>query len=90
MARDKTSLVILVLIIVIVCLVGVLGYSFLVKPGFDNYVFEKQMETYNQGVSDTIMFMVDEINQRGYTQISIGNQTLALAPVQFQPQAPAQ
>ncbi|MCF7910186.1 hypothetical protein K9L16_00750 [Candidatus Pacearchaeota archaeon] len=85
MAKNKIAWVIGSLLVIIIVLLGIVIYTLVIRPNFNDYVLEKQMETYNQGVSDTIGYIVSEINQRGYSQISVGNQTLILVPGQFNP-----
>lgn len=87
MKRDRGPLIIGILILVIVVLAVFMAYMFLIKPAFTGYVLDKQVQTYNQGVADTINFMLSEIQQKGYTQITVGEQTMFLAPVQMQPPA---
>ncbi len=84
MRQNKSGLIIMILVIIVVLLLAIVAYALLIKPGFDKYIFEKQREMYNQGVSDTITFMFSEIQQKGYTQIFANNQTLILAPVQVE------
>jgi hypothetical protein len=67
----------------------VFAYLFLIRPITNNYILEKQTEaqiaTYNFIMQD----MVSQIQQTGYYQVPIGNQTLILIPYQ-PPQQQAQ
>lgn len=82
MAKNKVGLVIIILILIIVVLLGVILYALVAKPTINSYVISKQTEAYNQGVEDAVNFIVKDIDQRGFTQISIGDRIIYLAPVQ--------
>lgn len=60
----------------------VMVYFFLVRPLTTNYILEKQTEaqiaTYNFMIED----MVTQIQQNGFYQVPIGNQTLVMVPYQ--------
>ena len=53
-----------------------LAYFFFVKPKFQGYVVDKQMEAKDL----TLIAIANQINQQGYAQISYGNQSLILVP----------
>jgi len=85
----KTTWIILVLVLVIVVLLGVMAYSFWIQPSYQKFIYNKQVEAYNQGVmySQTAFLneIASQIQQTGYVQIPLNeNQTLYLAP--FNPQ----
>ena len=82
MIKNKTPFIISILIIVIVILLGIVLYSLVLKPSINGYIVSKQSEAYNQGIQDAVAFMLREIDQRGFTQISVADRTLILAPVQ--------
>lgn len=84
MAKNRIGILIVVLVGIIVVLLAVVVYTLLLKPTFNSYVVSKQIETYNQGVRDTVAYIFSDINQNSYTQITLDNQTLFLAPVQVQ------
>ena len=84
MARDKTGVVIGILVLLVIVLAGAVAYAFLVKPAVTGYVVNAQ----NQGIQYTIGTIVSQIQQQGYAQLPVGNQTLYLAP--FNPQQQAQ
>jgi len=77
---DKKSLLVAILIIVILVLLGVIAYVFAVKPAINSYVISNQ----NQGIDYALAIIVQQIQQNGYVQIPIGNQTLILVPAQTQ------
>jgi len=82
MDEKRKELVIKILALAVLILTGIIVYGFSVKPAFDRYVFEKNVEAYKQGVSDTANYLINEINQKGYAEISIENQTTILVPYQ--------
>lgn len=71
-----------ILVGVVVVLVLVMAYFFLIRPLTTNYILEKQTEaqiaTYNFMIQD----MVTQIQQNGFYQVPVGNQTLVLVPYQ--------
>lgn len=75
--RFNKNLLIAFLVIVILVLLGIIIYVFVIKPAINNYVI-------NQGMEYTLAIIVDQIQQKGYVQIPIGNQTLVLVPAQQQ------
>lgn len=77
---NRTNVLITILILVVVILAGVLIFTFMVKPSFDGYVIEKRTEGYQIAVGDIVF----QVQQNGFVQIPVGNQTLFLAP--FDPQ----
>ena len=83
MAKKRAGLVILILIVIIVILLGIILYTLIIKPSINVYVIKKQTEAYNKGVEDAVNLIVKDIDQRGFTQISVGEKTIFLAPVQL-------
>jgi len=77
---NKQGVLITILVLVIVILAGILAYVFLVRPTLTGYVVDRQIEGYNICLSS----IVSQVQQNGFVQIPIGNQTLYLAP--FNPQ----
>lgn len=81
---DRTNVLITILVLVIVILAGVLIFTFMVRPAFNGYIVDKQVEAQNILLTN----IVAQATQNGFVQIPIdGNQTLFLAP--FNPQASA-
>jgi len=81
----KSTLIMATLILVIVILLAIILTFLVIKPMFNNYVLEKQIEA-----KDIVLgSMLVQIQQQGYTQISdnSGN-TLVLVP--YTPQNNAQ
>jgi len=69
--------VIIALIFVVVVLLGVVIYTFAIKPSVNGYVVNKQVE------AQTILLstLIQQIQQNGYVQIPIGeDQVLTLVP----------
>ena len=80
--RDKKNLVITILSIVIVILILAVLYFFVVKPSINKYVFNKQIEAQTYVFAD----MVNQLRNKGFYQVQIGNQALVLVPPQALPQ----
>ena len=73
---DKKKVLITILVAVIVILAAVIVYAFLISPGITGYVVDKQSE----GVQIAIASIVAQIQQNGFAQIPVGNETLILVP----------
>ena len=67
------------LILVIVILVAVVVFAFWVKPAFNGYVVQKQVDAQNLILAN----IASTVLQNGFVQIPVGNQTMIL--VQAQP-----
>jgi type II secretory pathway component PulM len=78
--KDNRGLVIKILIAVVVVLVLVMLYFFVVQPSVDRYVFNKQIEAQSYVFAD----MVNQLQNQGFYQVQLGNQTLVLIPPQLQ------
>lgn len=82
MVKDKKARIMAVLVGVIVILVLVLLYFFVVRPGMDNFVMNKQIEGVNMAYGD----VVNQIQAQGYFALPLGQneagepQTLVLVP----------
>ena len=76
MERESNRILIAVLIILVAVLGGMVLYSFALKPAISGYVVNAQ----NQGVNLAVASIVSQIQQQGYVQIPVGNQTLVLVP----------
>lgn len=72
------------MIAVILVLVAIMMYAFLIKPGIDGYVVNKQLDAKDIVLSA----MLAQIEQQGYTQISDaeGNTIVLIPYVPEQPQ----
>ena len=85
---NRTKILIVFLVLVIVVLAGVMVFTFLVKPKVTGYVVEKQTE----GVVIAVNSILVQIQQQGFAQIPIDAEghyaILVLAP--NQPGLPAQ
>ncbi|MBT4376512.1 hypothetical protein HOD29_04010 [archaeon] len=94
--RDKNNnqtLVVKILVVVIVVLLLVGAYFFIVQPGVNKFVYNKQIEGVNFAYAD----VVNQVQQQGYFALPLGqneageDQTLVLVPyVAPQAQAPTQ
>jgi len=82
---DKKKVLITLLVAVIVILAAIIVYAFLIRPNITGYVVDRQ----NEGIEFAIAAIVSQIQQNGFAQIPVGNETLYLVP--FNPQqAPQQ
>ncbi len=69
---------IVALIFIVVVLLGVILYSFALRPSFNGYVVSKQVEAQDF----LIVAMVNQLQQNGYVQIPVGEEVLTLIPYQ--------
>lgn len=83
---DRRNTLMLVLVLVIVVLAGILIFTLLVRPAISGYSIEKQQE----GVQIAVNSILLQLQQQGFVQIPIGNQTLILVPYQPQQTEPQQ
>jgi len=84
MVKDRRGVIIAILIAVIVVLALVMIFLFVVKPGFNKYVFNKQVQAQSYVFSD----MLTQLQTNGFYKFSIGNQSIILVPY-IPPQAAA-
>lgn len=77
-SRVKALIVLLVLIIVI--LAGVLLYAFVVKPKYTGFVTDYTTQGQIQGVQFCVANILTQLQETGYVQLPLGNQTLILVP----------
>ena len=70
------NIMIAILALVIIVLAGMMVYSFVVKPKISGYNVAKQTE----GVQIAISYIIGQLQQNGFVQIPVGNQTLILVP----------
>lgn len=77
---DKKSMWIKILAAVVIILVLLIIYFFVVQPSVDRYVFNKQIEAQSYVFAD----MVNQLQNQGFYQVQLGNQTLVLVPPQLQ------
>jgi len=89
--RKKQNLTVKILVGVVIVLVLFIAYFFVVNPGINNYVYNKQVEAANI-VSDNIYGdMLTQLQNTGAYQLQVGNETLVLIPYNPQQQeAPQQ
>lgn len=86
MADRSTKTVIWIMLIVILVLLLFIGYVFLVKPAYTGFVTNQQIAGYQVGYQQVVNNMLTQLQQTGYVQLNVGNQTIILAPVQQQVQ----
>ena len=75
---DRRNILIIVLAIIVVILALVMIYAFIIQPAVSGYSVQKQTE----GVQIAINSILSQLQQNGFVQIPIGNQTLILVPYQ--------
>ena len=73
---NRTNVLIVVLVLIIVVLAGIMVYAFVIKPKISGYTAQKQTE----GVQIAINYIIAQLQQNGFVQIPFGNQTLILVP----------
>lgn len=66
--------------VIILILAAIVVYAFVVGPAVTGYTTDRQVEGYQIALSN----IVQQVQQNGFVQIPVGNQTLYLAP--FNPQ----
>lgn len=87
---NRTKVLIVFLVLVIVVLAGVMAFTYLIKPKVTGYVTEKQTE----GVQIAVNAILMQLQQQGYVQIPLGvdedgqQQVLYLVPYNPQQEAP--
>jgi len=74
--KKNLGLIIGILVLIIILLLGIIAYFMIIKPHFQEYVYEKQVEAQNIVVSA----IAEQVQQLGYVQIPVGNETLVLVP----------
>jgi len=77
--RNKTGLIIGILLLVILVLVAVLAYVFLISPKISGYAVNNQIQGYQIAINEILA----QIQQNGYVQIPVSeNQSVILVPYQ--------
>ncbi|PIO07196.1 hypothetical protein COU59_03580 [Candidatus Pacearchaeota archaeon CG10_big_fil_rev_8_21_14_0_10_34_12] len=84
-ARNKTNLVIGILIVLVILLAGMVVYSYVAKPLISGYSVKTYNQGYSQGANDALITLLNQVQARGYVQIPLGNnQSVVLVPVSSQ------
>jgi len=73
---NRTNVLIATLVLIIVLLAAVMVYVFFIKPQIAGYTVQKQTE----GVQIAVNYILAQLQQNGFVQIPVGNQTLILVP----------
>ncbi|MAH03815.1 hypothetical protein CMI39_03450 [Candidatus Pacearchaeota archaeon] len=81
MGTNKTKLTIGILILIILILLSFIVYSFVIKPQFTGYVLEKQIQTYNQGIEDTVFSIMQKAGDCSQVPLIFGNQTMNIIAI---------
>jgi hypothetical protein len=86
MGKDKRDKMILALVIVVLLLLGVVGYIFLIKPAISGFVTSNQ----NQGVQYAILAIAQQAATCKTVSLPLGeNQTMDIVAVKCLQQAAA-
>ena len=78
MNQKRINLTVTILAVLVVVLLGIIAYAFLIKPSINGYVVNAQ----NVGIQYTINAILLQIQEKGYVEIPVGNETLILVPYQ--------
>ena len=84
-SKNFKGLFLITLVIAIVLLL-VLSYFLFFQPKLQGYVVNKQLEAQQMVVQNILL----QIQQNGYVQIPVGNQTIVLVPYNQNQQVPQQ
>ncbi len=77
MKENKNKMIILILILVIVLLLGVVSYTFLIKPALNGLVVLGQ----NQGVQYAVLSIMQKASTCQTVPLVFGNQTMDIIDV---------
>ncbi|MDE1848753.1 MAG: hypothetical protein KGH55_01855 [Nanoarchaeota archaeon] len=83
--RTPKNRLVVILIAVIAVLALLVIYAFAIRPAVSGYTINAQ----NAGINYALSAIVSQVQQNGYAQIPVGNQTLILVPYNAQAQASA-
>ena len=72
MGKDKKDKVILALVVVILLLLGVVGYIFLIRPAISGFAIQSQ----NEGVQYAILSIAQQAATCKTVSLPVGNQTM--------------
>ena len=77
---DKKSVGLVVLGLLVVIMALVMIYAFVIQPAVSGYAVQKQNEGAQAGANYVVSYILTQLQQNGYVQIPVGNQTLILVP----------
>ena len=72
MGKDKKDKVILALVVVILLLLGVVGYIFLIRPAISGFAIQSQ----NEGVQYAVLSIAQQAATCKTVSLPVGNQTM--------------
>ncbi|HLC86866.1 MAG: hypothetical protein A2639_02010 [Candidatus Staskawiczbacteria bacterium RIFCSPHIGHO2_01_FULL_34_27] len=76
MKFNKPQLTIKILVVVVLILLAVIVYGFAIRPAFNSYVIQKQIEA-----KDLVLgSIISQVGQNGYVELINGNESLILIP----------
>ena len=82
MTDRSTKTVMWIMLTVILVLLLFIAYTFLIRPAYTGFVTDQQIAGYQVGYQQVVNDLITQLQQTGYVQLNIGNQTIILAPVQ--------
>jgi len=77
---NRTKVVIVFLVLVVVILAGILLYAFVLKPKVSGFITGYTTQGQIQGVQFCVADILNQLQQNGFVQLPLGNQTLILVP----------
>ena len=81
MVKNKTNLIIAILIVLVFILGAMVVYSYVAKPLISGYSVKTYGQGYNQGANDALVSFLNQVQVQGYVQIPLGNnQSVVLVP----------
>ena len=74
MNQKRTNLIMTILVVLVIILLVIIVYAFVLRPAINGYVISAQ----NTGIQYTINAILLQIQQKGYAEIPVGNETIIL------------
>ena len=90
MRDKKVGLVVKILILVIVILLGVIIYTFVIRPAISGYIVKNQVTGYNKGVEDAVFSIMQQASTCQTVPLTFDNETMNMIWVECLRQTPAQ
>ena len=78
MKRDRNTIIIASLVLLVIILSIMVVYAFVISPAITGFVVGKQIEARDFIINNMLL----QLQQNGYVQIGVGNQSLILVPYQ--------
>ena len=77
---NRLKVVVVLLVLIVVILAGILLYAFVLKPKVTGYLTGYTTQGQIQGVQFCVGDILSQLQQNGFVQFPLGNQTLILVP----------